>query len=73
MDNEQLLARNHELAAISAEMFGPGMRLQIVAPESLSLLKDNARFFKRETFRQHRGRQAPIQRAPLLSARRCQA
>lgn len=54
MDNEQLLARNQELVEISAEMFGAGMRLQIVEPKSLALLKDNARFFKRETFRQLR-------------------
>jgi len=35
-------------------MFGNGMRLMIAAPTSLTLLKDNARFFKRETFRQLR-------------------
>lgn len=54
MDTGLLLSRNSELESISREMFGEGLILQIVAPESLSLLKDNARFFKRETFRQLR-------------------
>jgi hypothetical protein len=54
MADDTLLQRNTELESISREMFGDGMRLQIVAPTSLTLLKDNARFFKRETFRQLR-------------------
>lgn len=54
MDNEQLEQRNLELEIISKEMFGEGMRLMVVDPKSLTLLKDNARFFKRETFRQLR-------------------
>ena len=49
-----LTQRNEELAAISREMFGEGMLLQAVEPARLCLLKDNARFFKRETFRQLR-------------------
>ena len=49
-----LMQRNEELAAISREMFGEGMLLQAVEPARLCLLKDNARFFKRETFRQLR-------------------
>lgn len=54
MDNDLLAQRNAELVAISQEMFGNGMILQVVVPSSLTLLKDNARFFKRETFRQLR-------------------
>lgn len=54
MNQDSLEQRNQELAAISREMFGDGMRLMVVAPASLTLLKDNARFFKRETFRQLR-------------------
>lgn len=54
MDNALLVKRNEELAAISGEMFGGGMLLQVVDPSTLVLLKDNARFFKRETFRQLR-------------------
>lgn len=54
MDNELLAQRNGELATISHEMFGNGMLLQVVEPKCLTLLKDNARFFKRETFRQLR-------------------
>lgn len=54
MDKEQLAQRNAELETISREMFGEGMILQAVTPASLTLLKDNARFFKREAFRQLR-------------------
>lgn len=54
MSENTFAQRNEELAAISREMFGDGMRLMIVPPASLTLLKDNARFFKRETFRQLR-------------------
>ncbi len=54
MDNNLLCRRNAELESISQEMFGGGMVLQVVEPSSLKLLKDNARFFKRETFRQLR-------------------
>ena len=54
MPENTILQRNAELERISQEMFGGGMRLQIVEPTTLTLLKDNARFFKRETFRQLR-------------------
>ena len=54
MTDEALEKRNEELAAVSADLFGDAMRLMVVKPESLTLLKDNARFFKRETFRQLR-------------------
>lgn len=54
MNNEQIIQRNSDLEAISREMFGEGMRLMVVDPKGLTLLKDNARFFKRETFRQLR-------------------
>lgn len=54
MDQETISKRNEELAVISSEMFGDGMAMMVVEPSSLSLLKDNARFFKRETFRQLR-------------------
>ena len=54
MTDEALGKRNEELAAVSADLFGDAMRLMVVKPESLTLLKDNARFFKRETFRQLR-------------------
>lgn len=62
MSEDELRQRNAELAAISREMFGDGMRLMIVDPRSLRLLKDNARFFKRETFRQLRDNIAADQR-----------
>lgn len=54
MDKDLLAKRNSELEPLSHEMFGDGMLLQVAAPSSLHLLKDNARFFKRETFRQLR-------------------
>ena len=54
MQNDTLQQHNAELEAISQEMFGDAMRLMVVEPGRLTLLKDNARFFKRETFRQLR-------------------
>jgi len=54
MTQDLLLQRNEDLAAISREMFGDGLCLMIVKPTSLVILKENARFFKRETFRQLR-------------------
>ena len=54
MEKETLQQHNAELESISKEMFGDDMRLMVVEPASLTLLKDNARFFKRETFRQLR-------------------
>lgn len=49
-----IMEQNASLEAISRTMFGDAMRLCIVDPKTLVLLKDNARFFKRETFRQLR-------------------
>lgn len=45
-------AQNATLAQISKNIFGDSARLQIVDPKSLVLLKQNARFFKKDTFRQ---------------------
>lgn len=82
MDNDLLIKRNSELAAISQEMFGGGMLLQVADPSSLALLKDNARFFKRETFRQLRDNIAsdkrlssvpPCYRHPEGVARHCRS
>lgn len=55
MSNEQnkFEKENQELLAISEKLF-QGMMLQIVNPNELVFLKDNARYFKRETFRQLR-------------------
>lgn len=44
--------QNSELAEISRAILGDSAVLQIVSPKSLVLLKENARFFKRETFKQ---------------------
>ncbi len=44
---------NEELLAVSEKLFS-GMILQIVNPNELVFLKENARYFKRETFRQLR-------------------
>ena len=54
MTQEELLEKNATLEELSASLFGGAMKLMIVKPEELCLLKDNARFFKRETFRQLR-------------------
>lgn len=45
---------NTQLEKMSAEVFGEGMTLQVCAPASLSLLKENARYFKKEMFQQLR-------------------
>ncbi len=45
---------NAALAAISRDIFGDAAQLKAVSPTKLTLLKDNARYFKRETFRQLR-------------------
>ena len=45
---------NEQLRVLSEKIYGEGMRLMVVNPASLTLLKENARFFKRETFRQLR-------------------
>jgi len=54
MTMEELERRNAELAELSSQLWGEGMRLMVVKPEELVLLKENARFFKREVFRQLR-------------------
>lgn len=45
---------NQELLAVSEKLFQGTMILQIVNPKDLVFLKENARYFKRETFRQLR-------------------
>ena len=45
---------NDQLRNLSEKIYGAGMRLMIGNPRHVSLLKENARFFKRETFRQLR-------------------
>lgn len=47
------IEQNQKLLEISGQLFN-GMILQIVDPKDLVFLKDNARYFKRETFRQLR-------------------
>lgn len=54
LEPDDLQRHNETLAELSGRIFGEGMRLMAVDPSSLTLLKDNARFFKRETFRQLR-------------------
>lgn len=54
MEKDNLAALGATLSALSRQVFGEGMELMAVEPKSLTLLKDNARFFKRETFRQLR-------------------
>lgn len=44
--------QNASLAKISKAVFGTAARLQVVAPAELVLLKQNARYFKRDTFKQ---------------------
>ena len=45
---------NEQLKELSEKIYGEGMRLMVGNPKHLMLLKENARFFKRETFRQLR-------------------
>lgn len=45
---------NQELLAVSEKLFQGTMILQVVDPKELVFLKENARYFKRETFRQLR-------------------
>lgn len=54
MTHEELALRNAELESLSRQLWGEGMRLMVVSPQELVLLKENARFFKREVFRQLR-------------------
>lgn len=42
---------NQELLAVSEKLFQGTMILQVVDPKELVFLKENARYFKRETFR----------------------
>lgn len=49
---EDETAQNKTLAQISQNIFAGSARLQIVDPRGLVLLKQNARFFKKDTFRQ---------------------
>lgn len=51
---ENIDKENTSLELISKQVFGEDMLLKIVEPKTLVLLKSNARFFKRETFRQLR-------------------
>lgn len=43
---------NQALAEISKEVFPDGVQFRIVEPKRLQLLKQNARYFKKETFKQ---------------------
>ena len=52
MEPSSLSEKNQQLAEISAIIFGDSARLQIVDPKNLQLLKENARYFKKDTFRQ---------------------
>jgi len=44
--------QNKALKAASAAVFGNSARLEIVGPKKLSILKKNARYFKRDTYKQ---------------------
>ncbi len=54
MNLEEIEKHNEALLTLSQGVFGDGVALKVVSPEKLTLLKDNARYFKRETFRQLR-------------------
>ena len=47
-----LAAHNAALAETSRLLYGDNARLELVDPRRLELLKENARYFKKETFRQ---------------------
>ena len=47
-----LFTHNQALAEVSRTLYGDNARLEVVDPRSLTLLKENARYFKKETFRQ---------------------
>jgi hypothetical protein len=49
---EALSQQNHALTQASLTLFGDAARMEIVDPRALCLLKRNARFFKKEAFRQ---------------------
>ncbi|MBW2598593.1 MAG: ParB N-terminal domain-containing protein [Deltaproteobacteria bacterium] len=42
--------QNEQLHTLSKTLFGESAYLEVVAPKSLTLLKENARYFKKETF-----------------------
>lgn len=48
----EIAAQNESLQAASKLLFGQGMELRIVNPKTLTLLKENARYFKKATFQQ---------------------
>lgn len=52
MDNQALLEANESLKKTSLVLFGESAELRLVDPQSLSLLKENARYFKKEMFKQ---------------------
>jgi len=52
MELEKIEDQNATLRETSKMLFGDTARLQIVDPKSLKLLKENARFFKKSTFKQ---------------------
>ena len=45
-------AENQKLRKISKTIFGESAEIQIIDPKKLKLLKQNARYFKKETFKQ---------------------
>lgn len=52
MQPEDIMRQNETLKETSLLLFGDSAELRIVAPNSLILLKENARYFKKETFKQ---------------------
>ncbi len=52
MDPQALLEANEPLKKTSLILFGESAELRLVDPQSLSLLKENARYFKKEMFKQ---------------------
>lgn len=52
MDHQALLEANESLKKTSLILFGESAELRLVDPQSLSLLKENARYFKKEMFKQ---------------------
>lgn len=52
MHPEDIIRQNETLKETSRLLFGDSAELRIVSPASLALLKENARYFKKETFKQ---------------------
>ncbi len=52
VDFENIEQQNKTLRETSKMLFGDSAELRIVAPKSLQLLKENARYFKKEQFKQ---------------------